>query len=217
MLEVLTKTLLSYLMGSVVGSLLLGRLRDVDIRTMGSGNAGGTNALRTQGPIFAAGVMAIDIGKSFFAVWLIAGATFPMVPGATPTVAAWIPVACAAGAVLGHCYPVWYGLRGGKGAATLIGAYLALAPMAVIPMLAMWAVIIVVLGFVGLGTVLASLTVPVYLGLGPDTAGVPLLTFAWLMAAFMIYTHRSNIRRMLRGTEPRLGSAIAARRRRECD
>ncbi|MEO0998981.1 MAG: glycerol-3-phosphate acyltransferase, partial [Pseudomonadota bacterium] len=103
------KILLAYLAGSVSGSLVMGRLHGgVDIRTAGSGNAGGTNALRTQGAKFALGVIAIDIGKGALAGSIIANAF-----GADPLAA----LACVAAAVIGHVYPVWHGFRGGKGAA----------------------------------------------------------------------------------------------------
>ena len=106
--------LAAYLLGSLSGSLLLGKLRGVDIRTQGSGNAGGTNAFRTQGAKFALGVVVVDIGKGALAAWL--GLRFAQAD------TAWLAYVVAFAAVIGHVWPVWHGFRGGKGAATLIGA-----------------------------------------------------------------------------------------------
>lgn len=204
MLELGTKTLLAYLLGSLIGSLIVGRLRGgVDIRTMGSGNAGGTNALRTQGPVFALWVMLIDAGKGWLAVTVLPGLDLPAI-GVDPDIdRLWLAVACATGVVVGHVYPVWYGFRGGKGAATLLGVLLGLKPIALIPVLVVWLVTVGLTGYVGLGTMLAVASFPVYLlvtGGEPPTA---LLVFGAAMLAFVCYTHRSNIERMRTGTENR--------------
>ncbi len=145
MLEYLLRILLAYLLGSVNGSLLLGRLRGVDIRTMGSGNAGGTNALRTQGVWFAAGAVLIDVAKGYLAVYLSGLGVSPV---------AGLPEACAAAAVVGHVYPLWHGFRGGKGAATLLGSIAALAPWLLGVALAIWLLGMLVSGYVGLSTML---------------------------------------------------------------
>jgi glycerol-3-phosphate acyltransferase PlsY len=201
-LELGLKTLLAYLLGSVIGSLVLGRLRGVDIREQGSGNAGGTNALRTQGWTFALGVVLIDVGKALLAVGLLPGLDLPLV-GIDPSVErSWLAVACAAAVVAGHVYPVWYEFRGGKGAATLIGAVAVLAPAALVPVAVVWLATVMLTGFVGLGTILATATLPVYFALAaPGSAA--LLTFGVAMAAFVAYTHRSNIERMRAGNENR--------------
>jgi glycerol-3-phosphate acyltransferase PlsY len=200
-LELGVKSLVAYLLGSVSGSLLLGRLRGVDIRELGSGNAGGTNALRTQGWRFALGVMAIDIGKAALAVAVLPGLDLPLMRS-EPLDAQWLAVACASAVVVGHVYPLWYEFRGGKGAATLVGAVAVLAPAALVPVLAVWLVTVMLTGFVGLGTMLGSLALPVYFALERpiDTA---LLTFGVLMAGFVVYTHRANLTRMRAGTENR--------------
>src|SRR5580700_6338555 len=112
------KVILSYLLGSIVGSLLIGRLRGgVDIRKLGSGNAGGTNALRTQGKWFALWVLLIDIGKGWLAVAVIAPILIPGVDPAPADIRVWMPAACGIAVVAGHVYPLWHGFRGGKGVA----------------------------------------------------------------------------------------------------
>ncbi len=202
MLELGIKTLIAYLLGAVLGSLVMGRFRGVDIREQGSGNAGGTNALRTQGWKFALGVVVIDVGKALLAVGWLPGVALPLV-GIDPAVdRTWLTVACAAAVVTGHVYPVWYEFRGGKGAATLIGAVAVISPLALVPVIGVWLATVMLTGFVGLGTILGTATLPVYFALaGPRSA--PLVVFGLAMAAFVAYTHRANIERMRAGNENR--------------
>lgn len=204
MLELGFKSLFAYLLGSLIGSLIVGQLRGgIDIRTLGSGNAGGTNALRTQGIGFAAWVMAIDIGKGWIATAWLPGALLLGIEPDPQLARDWLTVACATGAVLGHVYPVWYGFRGGKGAATLIGVLLGIAPDAVLPLLLVWVVVVALTGFVGLGTMLAVAAFPAYLVIASDAPSTAYLTFGIGMIAFVCYTHRGNIERMRAGTENR--------------
>jgi glycerol-3-phosphate acyltransferase PlsY len=186
----LIKVTLGYLLGSIIGSLVVGRLRGgVDIRKLGSGNAGGTNALRTQGKAFAFWVMVIDIGKGWLATRVVAG------PGS-----AWVAVACGIAVMLGHVYPVFFGFRGGKGVATLIGAVWGLDAWLLIPMLGTWLLAVILFGFVGLASMLGAAAVAVA---GIEGGKTPLVTFGVLTAVLIAFTHRSNIKRMLAGTEPR--------------
>ncbi len=202
MLELGFKALIAYLLGSLIGSLLLGQLRGVDIRTQGSGNAGGTNALRTQGWAFALGVIVVDVGKALLAVGWLPGLDLPGI-GIDPDVdRGWLAVVCAFAVVYGHVYPVWYEFRGGKGAATLIGAVAVLAPRALVPVLLVWLACVMLTGYVGLGTMLGTATLPVYFAVTqPDNT--PLLAFGLAMAAFIVFTHRSNVQRMRAGNESR--------------
>jgi glycerol-3-phosphate acyltransferase PlsY len=184
----------SYLLGSVSGSLLLGRLRGVDIRAAGSGSTGGTNAFRTQGWMFALGTVAIDIGKGALAAWL---ATRFLPAGMHP---AWA-YACAFAAVLGHVWPVFHGFRGGKGAATLVGGLAVLWPQALLPGLLVWLLSLMWTGYVGLSTMLAGVAILVASmawSEAPARVG-----YAAVIAAFLLFTHRTNIARLKRGNEPR--------------
>jgi glycerol-3-phosphate acyltransferase PlsY len=202
LLELGVKALIAYLLGSLIGSLVLGRLKGVDIREQGSGNAGGTNALRTQGWKFALGVIVIDVGKALLAVGILPGLSLPFV-GLDPALdRAWLTVACAAAVVVGHVYPVWYEFRGGKGAATLIGAVAVLAPAALVPVIVIWLMCVMLTGFVGLGTMLGTASLPVYFAM-TRPGDTPLIVFGIGMAAFVAYTHRANIARMLAGNENR--------------
>jgi glycerol-3-phosphate acyltransferase PlsY len=196
------KTLVAYLLGSVIGSLLLGRLRGVDIRTQGSGNAGGTNALRTQGWAFALGVIIVDVGKALLAVGWLPSADLPMMRPDAAVDRDWLTVACATAVVVGHVYPVWHEFRGGKGAATLIGTVMVIAPAALVPIVGVWLLTVMLTGYVGLGTMLGSATLPVYLAVtAPER--LPYVVFGAAMAAFIVYTHRSNVQRMRAGNENR--------------
>lgn len=202
MLELGCKALVAYLLGSIIGSLLLGQLRGVDIRTQGSGNAGGTNALRTQGWAFALGVVLVDVGKALLAVGWLPGLDLPGI-GIDPAVDRdWLLVCCAAAVVIGHVYPVWHEFRGGKGAATLIGAIAMVAPEALVPVIAVWLLTVMLTGYVGLGTMLGTATLPIYFALAAPQR-LPLVVFGVAMAAFIVFTHRANVARMRAGNENR--------------
>jgi glycerol-3-phosphate acyltransferase PlsY len=188
--------LAAYLLGSLSGSLLLGRLRGVDIRNLGSGNAGGTNALRTQGWKFALGTVLVDVGKGALAVWLALR---------FGTGAHWLPYAAALAAVVGHVWPVFHGFRGGKGAGTLVGALLVLWPLAVLVMLGAWLLVLTATGYVGLSTVLAAATL-LPLAWFTDADGVR-LAFVFVLALFIVFTHRANLARLRAGTESRFERA----------
>ncbi len=204
MSEWVVKVFLSYLLGSVVGSLVVGRLRGgVDIRTLGSGNAGGTNALRTQGKTFAAWVLLIDIGKGWVAAALIARILLPGVAAAPEEIRVWLPAACGVASIVGHIYPAWHGFRGGKGVATLVGVVIGLDPSLLLPMLLTWFAAVLLFGFVGLASMLAAASLPIYVSLVGIEPGLPLATFGVLVTALIVFTHRSNIARMRARTEPR--------------
>lgn len=197
------KALVAYLLGSLSGSLLLGRVRGVDIRTLGSGNAGGTNALRTQGWRFALAVVAIDTGK-----------------GAVAASLAWSPPAIASpgllaqsllftfAAAVGHVWPVFHGFRGGKGAATLLGGVLVVLPATLMLPLLAWIVTLGLTGYVGLATVSAALALlpSVLLFSTPVTFGA-LWRFALAVALLLAFTHRANLARVHAGTELRFERA----------
>jgi len=201
-LELALKTLLSYLLGSLLGALLIGHTRGVDIRALGSGNAGGTNALRTQGFGFALGVVIIDVGKALVVVGLLPGLELPGV-GLDPAIDRdWLTIACATAVVAGHVWPLYFEFHGGKGAATLICAVAVLTPLAIIPVVLVWLATVMLSGFVGLATLLAAGTLPIALAV--LEAGDALIIFALTMAAFMAWTHRANIARMRAGNENRV-------------
>jgi acyl phosphate:glycerol-3-phosphate acyltransferase len=203
-MDFIIKVVLAYLLGSVVGSLVVGRLRGgVDIRKQGSGNPGSTNALRTQGLAFGIWVIIIDVAKGWIAAAVVPFLAIPGIPPASGAPAAWLAAACAFAAILGHVFPVWHGFRGGKGVATLVGSYAGLGPLLLLPLVATWLAVVMVSGFVGLSSIAAALAMPVYLLLRDGARFTPLLGFALACAALVIYTHRGNVRRMRDGSEPR--------------
>ena len=193
--------LLAYLLGSVSGSLLLGRFRGVDIRQHGSGNAGGTNALRTQGWGFALGVAAIDIGKGVLATWI----ALRMAPLDGPLSVTAQGYLAAAAAAIGHVWPVWHGFRGGKGAATLVGGLLVLWPWIIPVLLLAWILVLTGTGYVGLATVAAGLGLALLAWL--TDAEAPRLAFALFVALFLLFTHRANLQRLRAGNESRFERA----------
>lgn len=213
MLDVLIKVAFAYLLGSIMGSLLIGRLRGKgDIRTQGSGNAGATNAFRTRGAKFAFWVMLIDLGKGVLAVTVIPYLPLPVV---SPAIApASIALMCGVAVVLGHVYPLFFGFRGGKGAATLTGVFLCLLPTAMPALVVVWAAVLILTGFVGLATMLAAASAIVIVGLFHSQGLLsPLGLFTVVMAALVVFTHRANIARMIRGQENRFEKAMLLRRR----
>ncbi len=197
---------LAYLLGSLSGSLILGRWVGVDIRASGSGNAGGTNAFRTRGWRFALVVVLIDIGKGALAAWLglrlwTDGAGF----SATD-----LACACTLMAAIGHTWPLYFGFRGGKGAGTLVGGLCVAWPLSVAPLFLVWVGCLVLTGYVGLSTLLAAATlIPLALWLQPAQ-----LPFALAAAGFILFTHRSNLVRLLNGSEHRFERVRLLRRRR---
>jgi glycerol-3-phosphate acyltransferase PlsY len=194
--------LLSYLLGSVSGSLLIGRIRGVDIRRQGSGNAGGTNAFRTQGLWFALAVVTIDVGKGAAATALLPSMAIKLFgPSDFPTDLA-LALACGFAAVLGHVYPVYHQFRGGKGAGTFVGVLLATQPVFVLPVVGVWLSVLLLSGYVGLSTILAAVAfIPVVIILADPGTLSTWLVFAIVGAGFIAFTHRSNIQRLRSGTE----------------
>lgn len=218
MLELGSKFLISYFIGSLMGSMIVGRLRGgVDIREMGSGNAGGTNALRTQGIVFALGVVVVDIGKGVIGAGVVPQLTLPWVATDPDISRTWLTLSCAAAAVLGHVWPVYHRFRGGKGAATLIGTLVILGPQLIIPLVIVWAWVLVLSGYVGLATMVAALGMPVWLAATSLPEQQPLFIYAAVMALFIVYCHRSNIQRMRAGTEHQNTKLMLLRRKRSTD
>jgi acyl phosphate:glycerol-3-phosphate acyltransferase len=203
MTSLLIKALLSYLLGSIVGSLVIRPLAGgVDIRTQGSGNAGATNALRTLGKKLALVVFVIDVAKGWIASALIAAWWPPGVPFGMEVMPWAVPV-CALAVILGHIYPLWFGFKGGKGMATLVGAVLGISVWLLVPMLLTFLITVMVFGFVSLGsmTAVAALVVTLLI----EHRGPPLIAFGIASLAIIVYTHRSNIERLRTGHERRAG------------
>ena len=134
--DIIIRLICSYLLGSLSGAMIMGKIKGVDIRQSGSGNAGGTNAFRTQGAVFGLLVLCIDVIKGVLAVGLVSGT------GGVPTALA---IGCGVACVLGHVFPIFYGFKGGKGAGTLIGVLAVLSPQAIACVLPVWLLVLIAL------------------------------------------------------------------------
>ena len=203
MIELVLKAGLCYLLGSVMGSLVVARLTGgADIRTLGSGNAGATNALRTQGRKVGLAVLAIDLTKGWIATGVLAPWVLPsVIPSAAAPLALWCVPLCGIAVMLGHVYPLWYGFRGGKGVATLLGAVLGINGWLLLPMMLTWLAAVIVFGYVGLASILAAVALAVAIAV--TTHSAPLIAFGIVSVLLILYTHRSNLARMRAGSESR--------------
>ena len=186
----------SYLLGSVPTSYIVGRwIAGKDLRQHGSKNLGATNVYRVLGLKYAIPVAIVDVAKGVVPVALFA----PHV-GSGP----WAPVTFGAAAIVGHVFSVFLKFRGGKGVATASGAVLALAPTALAVSLVVWVVVVALTGYVSVASVLGALVFPVavWFSMPEDvyTFGAGLV-----LAAFIVFTHRANIRRLALGIENRFG------------
>jgi acyl phosphate:glycerol-3-phosphate acyltransferase len=192
----------SYLLGSVPFGLVFVRLvKGIDIRTVGSGNIGATNAARAGGRTLGVLVFLCDLLKGWVAPAIFATRLAPWTIGEPGDLTA---VACGAAAVLGHCFPIYLRFKGGKGVATGCGALIALDPQTFVWGAAVWIATVALTRYAGLASILMGCTFPVaaWLLFGPSR---PELTLgALLLTVLILVRHRSNIARMLAGTEPRM-------------
>jgi len=185
-----------YLLGSIPFGLLLTRLAGApDIRCVGSGNIGATNVLRTGRKGLAAATLLCDILKGTAAVLLaytLAGRQLALVAGL--------------GAFLGHLFPVWLRFKGGKGVATSAGSLAGVTPISAFTIFLVWLVVYKVTRYVSLASIVAASALPVIVGIlvvMKQTQGAVLFYFSLGMTALVVWRHRSNISRLLNGTEPR--------------
>ena len=187
---------LGYAVGSIPFGLLAARVAHVDLRRTGSGNLGAANALRAGGVPLAILVLLLDVLKGAASVmWvarLTAGEAAPALAGAA--------------AVIGHIYPVWLRFRGGKGVATAAGAFGVLAPLAIAPAAAMFVVTVWITRYISLGSIVATVA------LGPlawaTGASDVVIAAAGAAGALVVFRHRSNIGRLRRGVERRIGQRV---------
>ena len=188
--------LAAYLVGSIPMTLIVARIgAGVDLRTVGSGNLGATNLYRALGWKFAVPAGLFDIAK-----------------GALPTVllpprigtAAWLPLAVGAAAIVGHVFSIFVRFRGGKGVATAAGVVLGMAPVPLLVSFAIWIVVLKATGYVSLGSILGAVAFPITAA-ALGTTNPYVVPVGCLLAAFILFTHRTNIQRLRAGTENRFG------------
>jgi glycerol-3-phosphate acyltransferase PlsY len=203
MLPFVAAIVASYLLGSIPAAYIAGKSRGIDLRKHGSGNLGATNVMRVLGTKIGLLVFAFDMAK---------GATSTLFfPGFVPP-AAWpmgdrtiMAIICGVAAIVGHVRPIYLRFgRGGKGVATAAGVFLALAPVQTLLALVIFAVVLLVSGYVSLGSLTSALMLPVFLGV---TVGVrsPVFVISVVVVIFVFWTHRANISRLRNGEEHRFG------------
>ena len=194
----------SYLLGSIPFGYLAGRLAGIDIRTVGSRNVGATNVVRVLGKQYGYPVFVLDFLKGFGAVMI----SMLMAPGRPP---AWnspeiFGIFSAMSSVLGHLYPPWLKFKGGKGVATSAGALLALTPVATLIGVVIWIIVFWLTRYVSLASIIAATILPIVIAVvksRDQNNGKPLVIASVCVAAVVIWRHRSNLSRLMRGTEPR--------------
>jgi glycerol-3-phosphate acyltransferase PlsY len=194
----------SYLLGSIPFGYLAGRLAGTDIRQVGSCNVGATNVVRVLGKRYGYPVFVLDVLKGFGAARI----SMMLAPGRPPE---WnspemFGILAAISSVLGHLYPPWLKFKGGKGVATSAGALLALAPVATLIGVAVWVIVFWVTRYVSLASVTAAVVLPLVIlvvSWRDQNKLEPLVFSSACVAAIVVWRHRSNLSRLMRGTEPR--------------
>lgn len=193
----------AYLLGAIPSAYYAGKwFKGIDLRTVGSGNVGFTNALRTLGVVYSIPVLIVDIAKGSIAV-LLAAIFLPQ--------SDWLPIANGLAAIIGHNWTIFLGFKGGgKGVATSAGVFLALAPVPFLNALIIFLLMLAVTRYVSLSSIMAALTLAVSSGvfilLKHDSAPTTeVFIFSIFVAFIIIVKHHSNIRRLIKGKEPKVG------------
>ena len=198
MLTYLIIIIIAYLLGNISTSYIIGkRIAGVDIRTQGSGNAGSTNVLRTLGKKAGALTFGGDVLKGFIAVWIAKMIAY--VVHVDVTTCAYLAVVAV---VLGHNYPAFLGFKGGKGVATSLGSMLAMNPVIALACLGFFIIIVALTKYVSLGSILGIGLSPILMLINHNIKGVWVTLFLTISVA---YTHKENIKRLLNGTERKIG------------
>lgn len=210
--------LLAFLLGSIPFGLLISKFKGIDIRKHGSGNIGATNVLRILGKKYGFLCLFLDALKGYVPVFMT---TQILSSGSFNDQL--IPVFTALAAVLGHNYSPWIGFKGGKGIATSAGVLLALMPAAVVILLLIFIVALIISRYVAVASMTAAMALPILTHLGArfhgrwqdGTWNKPLFVFSLLIAVLALWKHRSNVQRLLAGTESRF--VWGAKKKKECD
>jgi len=203
MVSLATIIIVSYLLGSIPFGYIAGRIAGIDIRTAGSGNVGATNVVRILGKRYGYPVFALDVLKGFGAVTISMAMSGQHLEWNSPEISGMVG---AIFSVLGHVFPPWLKFKGGKGVATAAGALLALMPIATLIGVAVWIIVFWLTRYVALASVVATAALPIVIlviGSADGHSGRLLVYSSVCVAALVIWRHRSNLSRLLRGTEPR--------------
>ena len=189
---------MAYALGSIPFGFLIVKARGADIRQTGSGNIGAANVARNAGAVAGMLTLLLDAAKGYVAVWLAARWTQGDMR--------WM-MAAALAAVIGHMFPIWLGFQGGKGVATGLGVFVPISTEAVAAAVILWLVVVVFWRYSSLGSIIAAVALPVfvYLLYAPRHAPPPSVTVGTILISVLVLTkHRSNIERLIAGTETRL-------------
>jgi glycerol-3-phosphate acyltransferase PlsY len=199
-IQTIIAVLLAYLIGAIPTSVWIGRIfYGIDVRTLGSGNAGATNTLRVLGARAGIPVLIFDVFKGWFAVFI---SHFLSDDPAFLTDLTDLKIILSIAAVIGHVFPVYVGFKGGKGIATLLGIGFALYPLSALIAVGVFTITLLIIGYVSLGSILAAITFPVTeIVILEHTQHISLVVLAILVAIFVPLTHRKNIRRLITGSE----------------
>ena len=196
--------LLAYLLGSLPTGYIAGRLVGVDIRKVGSGNVGATNVTRALGKRFGYPVFLVDFAKGLAAVMLAV-----IMAKAAQSSAQFVDLCAAIGAIcslMGHSYSIWLGFRGGKGVATLMGALFGINWITALIVCVVWIVVFEATRYVSLASIAAAVALPIALAIMLFLKELPTpipLYFSFCLGAIVVVRHRSNLSRLVKGTEPR--------------
>jgi len=196
--------LIAYLIGSFPTGYIVGRLRGIDVRKVGSGNVGATNVTRVLGKQFGYPVFVVDFFKGLVAVLLALAIAHRFQVDSVAT-----DLCAAVGgifSVVGHSYPVWLGFKGGKGVATSLGGIFGISWVAALIMCAVWIILFKVTRYVSVASIAAAIALPIAmmtLLFLHELQSAVLVYFSVCLAAIVVFRHRSNVSRLLSGTEPR--------------
>lgn len=209
MLTILVITILSYLLGSIPSAIIISRaFKGIDIRDYGSKNAGFTNVYRVMGTLPAFIVLIMDIGKGMVAVLVVTKISFDPVTLNPIT----LKILTAVSVIIGHVFPLFAGFKGGKGIATALGALFSLIPLEIALALGVFLIIVTLTRYISLGSLtsatfifLALLFERYYLG---KNVPIELIGMIFFLTMFIFYNHRTNIKRLLNGTENKFGQKM---------
>lgn len=194
--------ILAYLIGSISTAVWVGKIFfRKDIREFGSKNAGATNTFRVLGAKAGIPVLIIDIMKGILAVNLC---TFFQCVGVHPNHQYWFPFLLGFFAALGHVFPLYTGFRGGKGVAVLLGIVLGINPVPALISLGVFIVVFLITRIVSISSLLAGLVFPLTIYFLYRTTNIYILVFAIIVTLVLFFTHRKNIKRLIKGEEPKL-------------
>ena len=206
MIDLIIKLVISYLLGSIPSSIIAGKLNGIDIREHGSGNAGGTNTFRVLGWKSGSIVTILDILKGFIASAYIA-TLFTGYTSAELSIEM-IQIFCGFAAIIGHIWTIFAGFKGGKGVATAAGMMIGLYPETMGIAILLFVIVLFTFKIVSLSSMLSASSIPFILFFSTDLFGTPIsdtfFNFSVIIAVLIVFTHRTNISRMLNGTENKI-------------